>query len=65
VLAILFVTSAHADCGARVAVEAVMIVDVMAAITRRRDADDVAGSGSVCTAFAFDVEKANATVRHS
>ena len=61
-LAILFVTSAHADCGARVAVEAVKIVDVMAAITRRRDD---AGSGNVCTAFGFDVEKANATVRHS
>lgn len=40
-LATLFVTSAHADCGAdNMVVDAVMIVDVMAVMTRRRDDDE-------------------------
>ena len=40
VLATLFVTSAHADCGADMEAVAVIIVDVIAATARRRDDDD-------------------------
>lgn len=60
VLATLFVTSARADCGAdKMVVEAVMIVDVMAVMTLRRDDDEfssiicdpVAGSSNGCSAL--------------
>lgn len=44
VLATLFVTSANADCGADMVVEAVMIVDVIAAIARRREDDELSSA---------------------
>ncbi len=60
VLATLFVTSARADCGAdNMVVEAVMIVDVMAVMARRREDDECwsiicdpeAGSSNGCSAL--------------
>lgn len=59
VLAILFVTSAYADCGAEIVVEAAMIVDVMADMTCRRDNDiiccvcDRVTGDDRCTSLSF------------